>query len=300
MKAILFNLVFGFTWILTLLPLRLLYPFSDLIYLILYYIIGYRKKVVLNNLRNSFPERSGEWIHKTSKKFYRHFADLFVEMAYSIHMGKEESLRRFHFTNPEIIRPYYEREQSIIILAAHYGNWEWPNIMPKLIDHQVLGVYKPLQNKSINRFWLKIRGRFGSICVPMDATLRTIITYQRKKKPAALYLPADQRPQYDSIHNWSSFLNQDAPVITGPEKLSRKFRLPVVFLNIKKLKRGYYSGTFQVICDDPAGIPKDHITIKYLENLENMIRKRPELWLWSHKRWKYHRYEVKNPVEIAR
>ena len=171
--------------------------------------------------------------------------------------------------------------------------------MTRLSKHTNLVIYKSLQNKYFDRLFLQLRGKFGVAGIPMESTLRTIIEYQRIGQPILLYTLADQRPQWNSIRHWTRFLNQDTPVITGPEKIARRFNMPTIFLAIDRVKRGYYEAEFRVICEEPVQVPDFEITRKYLRTLENMIREKPEFWLWSHKRWKYHRDEVKNPVEIG-
>ncbi len=133
----------------------------------------------------------------------------------------------------------------------------------------------------------------------MESTLRTLVNYKRNNKPCILYTIADQRPQWTGIQHWTTFLNQDTPVISGPEKIARRFNFPVYFLDIQKIKRGYYSAEFKLICENPKDVPEFYITRKYLSMLEQNILERPELWLWSHKRWKYYRHEAKDPVYIG-
>ncbi len=299
MKRILYYLVYSILWLITLLPLRVLYLFSDFIYLILYYLVGYRKRTVYQNLKNSLPDRSPKEITQIARKFYRQLCDYFIEFVYRIHMDENENARRLHYINPELLQDYYNRGKSIVLLLSHYGNWEWPTRISKLSSHDILAIYKPLQNKYFDRLFLQLRGQFGAIGIPMESTLRTLVTYQRNKKPAVLYTISDQRPQWTSSQHWTTFLNQDTPVITGPEKISRRFNFPVVFLDIQKIKRGYYSAELKIICENPGEVPEFHISRKYQALVEQNILQRPELWLWSHKRWKYFRNEVQNPVYIG-
>ncbi len=299
MKRILYYLVYSILWLITLLPLPVLYLFSDFIYLVLYYLVAYRKQTVYQNLRNSLPDKSTHEITKIARKFYRQLCDYFIESVYRIHMGENENARRLHYINPELLQDYYNQGKSIVLLLSHYGNWEWPTRISKLSSHAILAIYKPLQNKYFDRFFLQLRGQFDSIGIPMESTLRTLVTYQRNNQPVVLYTIADQRPQWTSIQHWTTFLNQDTPVITGPEKIARRFNIPVYFLDLQKIKRGYYSAEFKPICENPKDVPEFDITRKYLAMLERNILERPELWLWSHKRWKYHRHEAQDPVYIG-
>jgi KDO2-lipid IV(A) lauroyltransferase len=299
MKGFLYYPVYVLIWFITLLPLRLLYLFSDAVFLILQYIVGYRRKVVYGNLEKSFPEKSRREIKHIARRFYRCLCDYFIESVYRIHMGEKENARRFHYTNPEILRDQYEKGNSIVLLLSHYGNWEWPTRLPLLAPYSVLAIYKPLNNKYFDNLFLKLRSQFGVIGVPMESTLRTLVTYHQNKQPVILYTLADQRPQWTSIQHWTTFLNQDTPVITGPEKIARKFGYTVCFLDIQKIRRGYYRAEFKLICEHPGEVPEYHITRAYHALVEKKIRERPEPWLWSHKRWKYYRHEAKDPVYIG-
>ena len=299
MKRILFYLTYYFLWLITLLPLPVLYLLSDFIYFILYYLVGYRKKTVFQNLEKSLLDKSPQEIDRIARKFYRQLCDYFIESAYRIHMGENENARRLHYINPELLKNYYNQGKSIVLLLSHYGNWEFPTRISKLSSHDILAIYKPLQNKYFDRLFLQLRGQFGAIGIPMESTLRTLLTYQRNNKLAVLYTIADQRPQWTSIQHWTTFLNQDTPVIIGPEKIARRFNLPVYFLDLQKIRRGYYSAELKPICENPKDVPEFDITRKYLAMLERNILERPELWLWSHKRWKYFRHEVQNPVYIG-
>jgi KDO2-lipid IV(A) lauroyltransferase len=299
MKRILYYLAWLVLWLITLLPLKVLYPLSDAVYLILYYGVGYRKKTVFQNLKNSLPEKSPMEIRQIARKFYRQLCDYFVESVYRIHMGEKENARRMRYKNPELLQDYYEKGQSIIMLLSHYGNWEWPTRLPLLSQHTVLVLYKPLNNRHFDDLFRRLRCQFGAIGVPMESALRTLVSYQRKEEPVILYTLADQRPQWISIQHWTTFLNQETPVITGPEKIARKFNYPLLFLDIQKVKRGYYSAELKPVCENPDDVPEFHITRKYHAMVERKIRERPELWLWSHKRWKYDKHEAQDPVYIG-
>lgn len=298
MKGILYYMVYSLLWLITLLPLKILYLISDLLYILVYYIAGYRKKTVYTNLRHSLPDLSPEEISRIAKTFYRQLIDYFLEWMYRIHMGEKELSRRMHYKNPEILEQYYAQGKSLVLLFSHYGNWEWTTLMTRLSNHTNLAIYKPLQNKYSDRLFLKLRGKFGVVGVPMNSTIRTIIEYQQNKKPILLYTLADQRPQWNKVKHWTRFLNQDTPVSTGPEKIARRFDMPTLFLSIDKVKRGYYEAEFKVICDEPGEVPDFEITRNYMKIVEKIILKKPELWLWSHKRWKYHRDKDKTAVDI--
>ncbi len=299
MKGIIFYLVYSFLWLITLLPLSILYRFSDLLYGLLYYVVKYRKKTVYFNLSRSFPEKSPEEIRRIAKLFYHQLTDYFLEWMYRIHMGERELSRRMHYVNPEILGDYYAQGKSIMLLQSHYGNWEWTTRISCLSDLTTLAIYKTLQNKYFDRLFLNLRSRFGIVGVPMESTLRRTLEYRNAGMPVMVYTVADQRPRWKHSDHWTLFLNQDTPVITGPEKIARKFGMPVLLLAIDKVKRGYYRAEFHVVCEAPGQVPEFEIIRRYMASLEQRIKSRPELWLWTHKRWKYHRNEIKNPVDIG-
>jgi KDO2-lipid IV(A) lauroyltransferase len=283
-KVILFPL-----WLFSLLPLRLIYLLSSGLYHLLYYVIGYRKNVVRENLRKSFPEKDSTELKRIEKNFYKHLCDYFFESIYMLNMSRKEVLRRYKTVNPELIHTLYAKGKSLILLTTHYGNWEWAAIGWHQFPHVYLGIYKPLSNKVFDRLFIHLRNRYGSIPIPMKQTLRAITESKNNGDYIILYTVADQRPMKSEIHYWTTFLNQDTPVITGPEKLARRFDLPVVFIDTKKIRRGYYEVTYRMVSEFPAQSAEFEITEKYMRLLEEQIKYQPEYYLWSHKRWKHKR-----------
>ncbi|MGC9341791.1 MAG: lysophospholipid acyltransferase family protein, partial [Bacteroidales bacterium] len=272
---------------LSIFPVRWLYVFSSLLYPIIYYIIPYRKKLVFKNLQNSFPEKPKSEIRKIAKEFYHHLCDSFVESVVESTLSKQELLKRFKVKNPEVCNNLYQEGKSISLLMAHYGNWEWSSIMPEYIRHKVLAIYKPLRNKYFDRYIKKSRERFGVRTVAMEKILRVLTEYKNQSIPTLTYFIADQRPRWAQIQHWIKFLNQDTPVILGAEKISKKLNHAVVFLDIRKTGRGYYEVEFKLLYEDPGQTDIFEITEKYYEILEERIKKEPEFWLWTHKRWKH-------------
>ncbi len=274
-------------WILTLFSIPVLYLFSDFLYLILYYLVGYRKKVVSKNITRSFPEKKPEEILNIAKKFYRYLCDYFVESLYLLNMSAVECNRRYRFMNIELLNELAQKKRNIILATCHYGNWEWANNLNNISPYKILGIYKPLSNKLFNRLLIHIRGKYGSIPIPMKHTLREAIDSITKNELFALYSVADQRPGGDDLRYWTTFFNQEAPIITGIEKISRKFNLAVVFLMVRRVKRGYYQITLELLVEDPARHAEYEIIEKYIRKVEELVKERPEFYLWSHKRWKY-------------
>jgi KDO2-lipid IV(A) lauroyltransferase len=299
MRALSFYLLHSLLWVITWLPLNVLYVLSDFLFLLIYYVSGYRKKIVRDNLRNSFPEWTETEVRRTARRYYRQLTDYFIEWIYRFHMGERELERRMIFKNPEILQKYYDQGKSIMLLLSHYGNWEWPTRLPLVTDHPILVVYKPLQNKYFDRLFLNLRKRFGAIGIPMESTLRSIIQYDKKGQPVLVYNLADQRPQLASLQYWTRFMNQDTPVILGSEKIAVKFGMVAIFLAIRKVDRGYYEAEFRVLEENPSSLPKYRMTSDYLRELETLIKERPELYLWSHRRWSYRReHTAKELIEF--
>jgi KDO2-lipid IV(A) lauroyltransferase len=268
------------------LDLRILYLLADVIAFCFKYIFPYRKKVILQNLYNSFPEKNEQEIEEIAKQFYNYFADLIVETIKMSSISKEELLRRCRFTNPEILHSYYEKNRSIIAVCGHFNNWELGALALSVIDkHQMLGVYKPLSNNSWDEYFKTIRSRFGMIPVPMKSILRELI--KRKNEPTITALAADQTPHRSEINYRTTFLNQDTAVFLGAEKLCKQTNYPLIYFSMHQIRRGYYDITIIPISDDPKNTAEHELTHKHLRLLENDIHAQPGNWLWSHRRWKY-------------
>ncbi|MDP3431605.1 MAG: lysophospholipid acyltransferase family protein, partial [Bacteroidota bacterium] len=271
-------------------PFWLLYICADLIYLISYYVVGYRKKIVLRNLKNSFPKKSDQEIHRIAIAFYRHFADLVVETIKSFQISEETLKKRIRYKNPEVLNELYVQGKSVALLSGHYGNWEWTMAMPKFIQHQLNVIYRPMQNKQIDTFMKKVRSRFGMLLIPAKTSLRTMLEIEKTGQLSATYYLADQTALYDTKY-WMMFLNQETPVFPGPEKVASRLKQAVVFMDIQKVQRGYYEVEFTKLFDDASQTKEFEVTKTHVKFLEEIIRKRPEFWLWSHKRWKHTRPE---------
>ncbi len=276
--------VLGFT------PFWLLYIFADLIYMISYYIVGYRKKTVIQNLKKSFPEKTDLEIQKITLGFYRHFADLVVETIKSFQVSKETLMKRVRYKNPEVLNELYKQGKSVALLSGHYGNWEWTIAMPEFIQHQLNVIYRPMQNKQFDANMKKVRSRFGMFLIPAQTSLRTLLELENSGQLSATYYLADQTALYDTKY-WMMFMNQETPVFPGPEKVASRLKQAVVFMDIQKVQRGYYEVEFTKLFDDASQAREYEVTKTHLKFLEEIIRRRPELWLWSHKRWKHTRPE---------
>lgn len=270
---------------LSLLPLPLLYLFSDLMYVVVYRMVGFRKKVVWNNLCNAFPDKSPAELKAVMKAFYSHFCDLIVESIRMFSMTEEEACRRCFFRNPEVLDAYYRAGKSVVLTGGHYNSWEWMAIVFDLqAPHQTIAVYSPLSNSFFDSMLKASRGKFGTILVPKN-DIGDFIKQQQGQLNLYI-LVADQSPTYAKKVYWTKFLNQETAVATGPEKLAKLFDMPVVFCHVYKLRRGYY----EVILEDVEPRPKEalpgSITEAHVRLLEKDIMAAPQYWLWTHRRWK--------------
>lgn len=289
MSAIIYYLSLPFIYLLSLLPFPLLYLLSDAVYLLLYYAIGYRKKVVFANLKNAFPEKTAAEIIVLQKKFYRYFCDLFLETLKTLTISRKQMLKHCSLAPAAemLFKQLAGEYESLIVVMGHHGNWEWAgNTFSLCCKHQLYVIYHPLGNKYFNGLICKMRERFGTKLIPMKDTFRDMI--KNKDELNATAFIADQSPNPAKAH-WMSFLNQDTPVFMGTEKIAQKIKYPIVFVSVKILTRGYYTLSAEVLQAPPyVGIEGD-ITELHTRKLEADIIAQPETWLWTHKRWKHKR-----------
>lgn len=287
--AIGFYIFYCINWIVTLLPLPVLYIFSDFLYLLLYYFPSYRRKIVASNLLNSFPEKTPEELKIIEKKFYRHMADLFIETFKLSHMSKSELSRRFTVSNVELIEKLFDEKRDIIAVLGHYNNWEWLAIFPTRTRYKAVSIYKPLQNKYFDKFINHLRSQHGMVLTPMSSIIREIINDKKSNINTISAFLSDQTPVRSEIKYWTTFLNQDTPVYLGSEKIASKYDMAVVFFNIQKIKRGYYNLNIELLHEYTKGLPEYQVTESHIRRLEEIVIKAPEYWIWSHRRWKHKR-----------
>ncbi|UOB17430.1 lysophospholipid acyltransferase family protein [Abyssalbus ytuae] len=287
MQLVVYLIVFPFLWAISILPFKLFYLFSDFVYLIVYRLLGYRKKVVRNNLKLVFPEKSLQEIKHIEKKFYRHMCDLFLEMIKSLTISEKEIKKRFTLTNPEVLKKYGKQGKSSILICGHYASYEWATSLGYHIEHTGYAIYTPLANKYFDRLVKKIRMKHNAYLISRYDAVMEIKKHQDEKHLAMYGFASDQSPQLGKSHYWREFMGVKVPVFTGAEFLAKKLGLPVVFMDIQKIKRGYYQATFTTIADTPKEYPDYQITDIFTQMLEEQIRKKPEYYLWTHKRWKH-------------
>ncbi len=271
----------------SILPNRVLYFISDLFYYLVYYIVKYRRDVVKGNIYRSFPDKTDDEKDLLVKKFYKHFCDVLVEYIMLFTMKKKDIIQKYKFLNIEVFNEYYDKKKSIIAIEGHYANWEWGLVMPLIAKQKVFAVYKPLSNKYFDKMMFKLRSRFGINLMSMKHTFKQML--KNKENISINLFIADQRPMKNDVDFWTKFLNQDTPIITGPEKIARQLDFAVVFLKVNKVKRGFYQVEVVKITDNPKEEKEFYITQRHAEELEKVIIENPEFWLWSHKRWKFNK-----------
>lgn len=289
-----YNIASFFVNLISKLPFRVLYGISDFLFLFIYYVVGYRKKVVRLNLQNSFPEKTIEERKKIERDFYRHFCDLILEGIKLQSISREEMAQRMRYIDYEPVVAHYAEGRSVMLLTSHFGNWEWLSSfsmhLPK--DKPVYQVYKQQKDRVADRIVGKLRTRFGAENIEMRSLYRSLVQMKREGKLGMFGMISDQSPGLDSIHYWTEFLNQDTAMIDGTERIARKFNYPVYYGEVEKIERGRYTCTLIPICTNPSDSSEHEITEKYARLLEKTIQKQPPYWLWSHKRWKHKKSEI--------
>lgn len=275
--------------LLALLPFPLLYLLSDMLFPVVYHLARYRRKMVRKNLSNAFPEKSKRELIILEKAYYHHLCDYFVETVKTLQLSEEEIKQRMHFENPELLNNLMKDGSSCLVCLGHYGNWEWvPSIKLHLLPGVEAGlVYKQLHSFSFDQLFHEIRGRFGSLPIEKRSVLRTLVRKKKESQTIVVGFLSDQRPPRISDKYWTTFLNQDTPFQTGMEKIARGLSMSVVYLDIEKVKRGFYRGRFVTLSEDASMTENDSITEAYARLLEKTVLRSPALYLWSHNLWKF-------------
>ncbi|WP_029035992.1 lysophospholipid acyltransferase family protein [Salinimicrobium xinjiangense] len=302
MQRLVFLLTYPFLWLISILPFRLFYLFSDLVYFIVFYIAGYRKKTVKDNLKLVFPDKSEAEINRIRKDFYKHMVDMFLEMVKSISISNEELKRRFTFSNVEEIQKIREMDKSILLACGHYASYEWMNALQLYgLDYRGFGIYKKVKNRFFDKLAKDIRGRYDGVLIPTTKATKTIAANEHAGIRGVYAMVADQSPKLDRAKAWTEFMGITVPVFTGTENLSRSLNMAVVYLHVEKVKRGHYKASFKTLTYHPAQEEDFYITRRYFEELESQIKKAPQYYLWTHKRWKHRNVPIpKDAVVIKR
>jgi len=289
MQFLIFIIAYPFLWIVSILPFRLFYWLSDAVCFIVYNIVGYRKKIVRANLALALPHLSPEERLVIEKKSYHHLCDMFMEMIKTMTISSEEMNKRFVITNLEVIKEYEKKGKSIVLLASHYASWEWLITLNDKTSFHGIGVYKKIANKYFDKLIRDIRSKYDAELVVTRETIPLIAKNQKEGILCIYGLASDQSPKFDRIFHWDTFMGVEVPVHTGAEMIAKKYDLSVVFVKVKKVKRGYYEATFVPITDNPKSIPDFEITHTFIQEVEKQILEAPEYYFWTHKRWKHRR-----------
>ena len=283
-----YYLAVAFGWLISILPFRVLYIISDFICFVMQHVLKYRKDVIMGNLSKAFPEKNENELNRIRFAFYRNFADLIVESFKSLTISEKTLRKRFKLTNPVLFEKLYAKDKGVLLVMGHYTNFEWTAMsMPLLVPHPSFAVYQPLNNKRFSRKVVSIREQFGLELYSMNDTYPFMIS-NPVKAPLYIFM-ADQSPHRGKIKYYTDFLNQETPVHLGVENLAKKCDLAVVFIDIQRVKRGYYEVTAHLLFEDVKNTEQYEVTDTHVKALEKVIKKKPEDWLWSHRRWKHAR-----------
>ncbi len=287
MQTLVYILVYPILWLLSKLPMRILYMLSSILFFLMYHVIGYRKKVVKDNLALVFPEKTQKERDEITREFFKHLCDIIVETIKAFTISEEEIGKRFVFANLEILDTYYANGRSILLMTGHYGNWEWSGILNRLMPHKGHAVYKTLANNQLDALVKKTRERFGASLITNKKIVGALYRKWKKGEKTLTYILSDQTPKMGAFKNHDTFLGIDVPMFTGTEELAKKLGFAVLYLKVDKIKRGYYTATFIPLADNPKDYPDFQITRMFFDALESQILEKPEYYLWSHKRWKH-------------
>ena len=295
-----YYIVYSLLYLISLLPMRVLYWLSDGIYFILYYVTGYRKEVVMDNLAIAFPSKSEAERKKIAREFYHNFVDNFIETLKLLSAGEAFIKKRFSLDNPECFERFREEGRRCQLHLGHNFNWELASIaVPFYTAYKFLIVYMPIENKIFERLFRKLRARTGTILLPATQMAASLLPYRDSQYMLALV--ADQAPGNPANAYWLNFFGRPTPIVRGPERGAIVGNIPVVFAQIYKVKRGHYRGRLELGSDNPSRLPEGELTRKYVSYLERAITEHPSMWLWSHRRWKHKWNESyrKNWIDLA-
>ncbi|MDR1415121.1 MAG: lysophospholipid acyltransferase family protein [Odoribacteraceae bacterium] len=280
----------AFLWAFSFLPFGLLYACSDAGYFFVYHVFRYRRGDVRANLRRAFPEKNLAEIRRVERKFYHHLLDVSVEFYKLWHAPARVLQLRCVFTNPGLPLEFVAGGRPVIAVMGHYGNWEWLSLYGLHAGEcPFLALYKPLHDRVMDNLSRRLRSRFGMTPVPRNDLARVPPRFRDEGRTFIMGIVADQAPKESNQNFWTTFLNQETPVFKGTEKIAAKYDIPVIFIDVRKPRRGHYQAEFRLLCDHPSRLAPGELTRLHTRALEEAIRRQPEYWLWSHRRWKYTR-----------
>ena len=302
LQNISFYVLYGTWCLLSLLPLWFHYILADILYVLVAHVVHYRRRVIDKNLANAFPELTDAERRQLKYQFYHFFCDFIAEIVKFSTMRPDNIKRRMVFHGADQVRDIINDGQDVALMLGHCGNWEWMTSYPLWFEGADAGfghVTHTLENPVMERLICVVRNRFGSQTIAMKETLRWLFQGREEGHPTILAYISDQVPTWQNIHHWIDFMNQDTPVFTGVERIARKLNQAVIYVDVQRVRRGYYEAEVQVITRDPKSLPEFAITDDYFRRLEAAIRRAPQYWLWSHNRWKRTREEFDRKFEVV-
>ncbi len=292
MQFVIYILAYPVLWAISMLPFRLLYLFSDFVYFLTYYIFGYRKKTVRENLALALPHLSLIERMSIEKKSFQHMCDMFLEMIKTMSISEAEMAKRFKFANIDEYLALEKKQKSIALMCAHYASYEWVISMNSKINFEGFAIYKKIGNPYFDKLVRNIRSKFRARLITTKETIPIIKQNTRENRLGVYGFASDQSPKISSVFHWNAFMGIEVPVHTGAEMLAKKYDMNVVFLKVKKISRGYYEASFENIFEDVTTIPNYEITDEFLKLVEKQIYEAPEFYLWTHKRWKHKKVSI--------
>ncbi len=296
MQLLVYLLAYPLLWLVSRLPFRVLYFLSDLLFPLLYYVIGYRKGVVRDNLSLVFPKKTETERRSIEKKFFRHMCDMFLEMMKTMGISTKQAVKRYEFTNIELFHELENQGRNTMLMLPHYASWEWVFSLNTKIVSKGYAIYLKIQNKYFDKLVRDIRSKFGTTLIVTNESRKIAKEAKKSGELFCLGIISDQSPMMSRARHWAHFMGVKVPVHIGGEELAKQHNLVPLYLKVQKKKRGHYEATFIKLCDNPNELPNYKITEMFLAETEKSIREAPEFYFWTHKRWK-HRNKV--PTEYA-
>ncbi|WP_345090971.1 lipid A biosynthesis acyltransferase [Flavobacterium chungnamense] len=291
MQFLIYLLVYPILWLISILPFPILYLFSDLVYFLIYRVIGYRKKTVRENIALALPHLSEKERLIIEKKSYHHLCDMFLEMIKTMSISEKEINKRFSYSNLDVYLDLEKKGKSIALMCAHYASYEWVLSMNNHITFKGYGIYKKIANPYFDKLVKNIRAKFKAYLITTKETKNCIEENAKNGVLGIFGFASDQTPRRSDNMYWDSFLGIQTPIHVGAEMLAKRYDMKVIFLKVKKVKRGYYEASFEVLSDDVKSIPDYKLSENFMRKVEQQIYEAPEFYLWTHKRWKHKKYD---------
>lgn len=291
MQCLIYLLVYPILWLISILPFPVLYLFSDFVYFLVYYVIGYRKKTVRKNIALALPHLSEQERLIIEKKSFHHLCDMFLEMIKTMSISEKEINKRFSYTNLDVYLDLEKKGKSIALMCAHYASYEWVLSMNNHITFKGYGIYKKIANPYFDKLVKNIRAKFKAYLITTKETKTTIEQNAKNGVLGIFGFASDQTPRRSDNMYWDNFMGIQTPIHVGAEMLAKRYDMNVIFLKVKKVKRGYYEASFEVLSDDVKSIPDYKLSENFMRKVEQQIYEAPEFYLWTHKRWKHKKYD---------